>query len=312
MKILNSPPAAIYIIGAGAIDRALAVFLRNAEREVVLIRGSVDELAASTETICVSMPDQPLLTAAVAIKTFSDFGRMEGIVIVTTKSHGNRDIAQKLSSKGTRFPVVLLQNGLNVEQPFIDQRFTQLYRCVLFVTSQFTTGNIIRFKPVAACPVGVIKGDADELAAAVAQIDTPWLRFKPEAAIQPLIWKKVIINCVFNSVCPLLNIDNGIFHRDTTALDIAKRVGSECTEIARLCGVHINNEEVLETLLAISRSSDGQLISTLQDINNKRPTEIDTLNLEISRIAGNLHRDELVMETRLLGQLTALKSNINR
>jgi 2-dehydropantoate 2-reductase len=50
MKILNSPPAAIYIIGAGAIGRALAVFLRNAEKEVVLIRGSVDELAASTET----------------------------------------------------------------------------------------------------------------------------------------------------------------------------------------------------------------------------------------------------------------------
>lgn len=65
-------------------------------------------------------------------------------------------------------------------------------------------------------------------------------------------------------------------------------------------------------MLAISRSSDGQLISTLQDINNKRPTEIDMLNLEIVGIAEKLSAENLVTETRLLGELTAIKSRLNR
>jgi 2-dehydropantoate 2-reductase len=69
--------------------------------------------------------------------------------------------------------------------------------------------------------------------------------------------------------------------------------------------------EVEENLLNISRSSDGQLISTLQDIRNKRRTEIETLNFEIVRIARSLGKENTVKETRLLGELTKLKADLN-
>lgn len=121
----------------------------------------------------------------------------------------------------------------------------------------------------------------------------------------------MIVNCVFNSVCPLLSIDNGIFHRNNEALAIGKRIIKECIQVANACGVPLPEEEVTETLLAISRSSDGQLISTLQDINEHRPTEIATLNLEIARIAKELGMEDMVKETRLLGELTAIKSSLS-
>jgi len=71
-------------------------------------------------------------------------------------------------------------------------------------------------------------------------------------------------------------------------------------------------DEVVERLLLISKSSDGQLISTLQDINNKRPTEIETLNFEIVNIARRLNKENAVAETKLLGELTRLKSELSR
>jgi len=51
---------------------------------------------------------------------------------------------------------------------------------------------------------------------------------------------------------------------------------------------------------------------TLQDIKNRRETEIGTLNFEIVKIAKGMNKENLVMETGLLGELTKLKSDISR
>lgn len=42
---------------------------------------------------------------------------------------------------------------------------------------------------------------------------------------------------------------------------------------------------MLQNVLAISKMSDGQKISTYQDILNKRETEIETLNLAVAKAA---------------------------
>ena len=72
--------------------------------------------------------------------------------------------------------------------------------------------------------------------------------------------------------------------------------------------IEIHSDEVEKSLLQISKFSDGQEISTLQDIRNKRRTEIETLNPEIVRIARSLHKEEFVQKTKLLGELTRLKA----
>jgi 2-dehydropantoate 2-reductase len=143
-------------------------------------------------------------------------------------------------------------------------------------------------------------------------LNSPVFQFKAEPDIQATIWKKAIINSVFNSVCPLLETDNGIFHRDASVLGIAKRVIQECVAVAQESGIHLNAGEVEEGLLLISKSSEEQLISTLQDIRNKRKTEIETLNFAIVAVAKRLGKADMVMQTKLLGELTKLKSDLSR
>ncbi|RYG38785.1 MAG: ketopantoate reductase family protein [Chitinophagaceae bacterium] len=293
----------IYIIGAGAIGKALAVFLQNAGRRVMLLRGTVDDGSIQAQHIHVETADGTVQEAAIKTATLSAVDTLTGIIVLANKSYGNENLARLIRAKAGTSPIVLLQNGLGVEKPFIEKDFSGVYRCVLFVTSQSINEKLIRFKPVAVCPVGIEKGDVATLDWIVQQLHTISFGFRIEPEIQNIIWKKAIVNSVFNSICPLLQTDNGIFYRNADVLKIGRRVIAECVAVANLKGILLSAVEVEESLLQISRLSDGQLISTLQDIQNNRRTEIDTLNVEIVRIAESVGLGDRVNDTRLLGEL---------
>lgn len=302
----------IFIIGAGAIGKTLAVALKLSDKNVVLVRGSVDDGSRLVEKIEVFTNDGAKLEAEIEVDTLSRFSALDGIIVLTNKSFGNDSLARTLEVKTKNSPLVILQNGLGVERPFIDRDYPEIYRCVLFVTSQTIFANQIRFKPVTISPIGIIRGSKAKLQFVVEQLNSPVFQFKAETDIQTVVWKKAIINSVFNSICPLLEIDNGVFHREAQVLDIAKRVITECAAIAKENGIDLEVDAVVESLLLISKSSEGQLISTLQDIKNKRPTEIETLNFEIVKIARKSNKENAVANTKLLGELTRLKSELTR
>ncbi|AHM60684.1 ketopantoate reductase ApbA/PanE domain-containing protein [Flammeovirgaceae bacterium 311] len=300
----------IFIVGSGAIGRALAVFLTLNNRQVVMLRGSVDEGESYRSQVRVELMNQESLEATFQTSTLGSFSELDGLIVLTNKSYGNKRLSSLLKGKIKDAPLVILQNGLGVEQPFAEEGFPEIYRCVLFATSQITSAHTLSFKPVAESPIGVIRGGGAKLQAVVAQLSSKYFQFRLESDIQPIIWEKTIINCVFNSICPLLDVDNGIFYRNKDALNIAKRVIGECVEIAKGNAIKLDPDEILAKLLLISRSSEGQLISTLQDIKNGRETEIDTLNFEIVQAAAKIGKEELVKDTLLLGELTKLKAKI--
>lgn len=301
----------IYIIGSGAIGKALAAFLVHHKKQAVLIRGSVNDHVPDKERIIIRLNDQSEIVEEVDVFTLKHFETLDGIIVLTNKSFGNEKLAASLKEK-TNGPIVLLQNGLGVERSFLENNFPEIYRCVLFATSQFEANSKLRFKPVATSPIGIIKGNEQSLKYIVDEINTTLFPFKTETNIQHFIWKKAIANSVFNSICPLLETDNGIFHRDEAALSLAKRIVKECVTIAQQSNVLLTEQEVIDNILLISKASDGQFISTLQDIRNKRETEIDTLNFEFARMAEKIGRSEMASETKLLGELIKLKSDIHR
>ncbi|MEO6669854.1 MAG: ketopantoate reductase C-terminal domain-containing protein [Ferruginibacter sp.] len=302
----------IYIIGGGAIGKSLAVFLKLNNKKVVIIRGSVDDGSNSTENIEVEINKSKTVAADIEISTLTNYTALNGIIVLTNKSFGNEKLAMALSSKCKNAPIVILQNGLNVEQPFLDNGFSQIYRVVIFASSQELTKNKFRFKPVEPSPIGIIKGNAYTQEMIVKAISSVYFEFISVENILPLVWTKTIANCVFNSVCPLLETDNGIFYRNKSALKIAHDVIAECVAVAQHAGLSIEVEKVLDKLLQISRSGDGQLISTYQDIINKRETEIESFNFAIATIAKDLNVRQPVVQTSLLGELVKLKSEISR
>lgn len=302
----------VYIIGAGAVGKALAVLLQNEGRDVKLIRGRATEEARAREQINIQLLGGACIEQNLSIDTLSQYTKLDGTIVITTKSYGNSDIASALSKKIGKARVVLLQNGLQIEQPFISQAFDSVMRCVLFVTSQVVDANTVQFKPIRPSAIGVAHGSKDLLTEVVSLLNTPAFPFREEADIQPLVWKKAIINCVFNSICPLLETDNGIFHREKEVLELGMDIIREGMAVAQANGIHLQESDIVEQLLQISKTSDGQLISTLQDIIAKRPTEIETLNLAIAQMGNDLGNESMVQRNALLGKLIWWKSKLHR
>lgn len=298
----------IYIVGAGAIGKALAVFMKEENKKVLLIRGSVDDEPAEKSRISVRNQDGQLFQQEVITTTFSNLSSIDGIVLIATKTFSNTEIAQKLSGKKGKFSIVLLQNGLNIEAPFQD--FKEVYRCVLFSTSQVLPENNISFKTVTASPVGRIANNKTQTEEIVGQINTAQFGFRSEANIEKFVWDKVIVNCAFNSICPLLETDNGIFQRNKDAMRLAREIILECVSLAKEYGISLDKSDIEEKLLFISQKADGQLISTYEDIRKNRSTEIDSLNLEMARLADNMGKPDLTAKTKLLGELISIKSDI--
>ncbi len=302
----------IFIIGAGAVGKALAVFLKLEGKDVSIIRGSVDNQPNDRELIKVQMADDSILQAEIEISSLSDHSNFDGILVLANKSYGNEKLAESLLNRAKNNPIVLLQNGLGVEEPFMKLGFTKIYRAVLFTTCQLVSNNLVKFKPVAISQIGILKGKIVELQFVVNQINNTIFKFAVNENIQPIIWKKAIANCVFNSICPLIENDNGVFLRNDNVLELAKKVISECVKVAINQNINLTEKEVLDNVLMISKMSDGQLISTLQDIRNKRKTEIETLNFAIVNYAKQAGNELDVTTTKLLGELIKLKAELNR
>lgn len=296
-----------YILGAGAVGLPLAAYLADAGRSVVAVRTSRSDVPASTISVSVQNGANHI-SARVETSSLARLAKLDGTIVVAAKSYANQAIARELKAKAASGPLVILQNGLGVEKPFLDAGFAPIYRCVLYVTGQPVAEHSFTFRPVSASPIGVVSGDGAGLESCVEALSTSGFPFRAEANIERETWKKAIINAVFNSICPLLDADNGIFVRDPAAEQLAREVVSECVMLTDRLNLGLRERELMEQLLLISQRSDGQLISTLQDLRSGRPTEIEFLNLEIARVAGALQPPLELPRVELLGKMIATKS----
>lgn len=301
------PMDTIYILGSGAIGFPLAAYLANAGRTVVAVRTSRQDVPKGTITVTVRNGANRISTPVETI-SLSKLTSLNGTLVVTTKSYANQAIALELKDKAATGPVVILQNGVGVEKPFLDAPFSPIYRCILYVTSQATSDYDFTFRPVTSSPIGLVTGDQSGLQNCVEALTTDGFPFRSEANIQREIWKKAIINSVFNSICPLLEVDNGVFVRDEETANLAREVVRECVTLTDRRNLGLSESELMEQIMLISQRSDGQLISTLQDIRVGRQTEIEFLNLEIARVAAALQPRLDLPRVELLGKMILAKS----
>jgi 2-dehydropantoate 2-reductase len=300
----------IYILGSGAVGFPLAVYLTHAGRNVVAVRTSRNDVPKSTINVT-AQDGTNRVSAPIETISLSNLTSLNGTLVITTKSYTNPVIALLLKERKTTGPLVIMQNGVGVERPFLDAGFGAVYRCVLYVTSQPTSEFQFSFRPITASPIGVIVGSGAELAKCVAQLNTDGFPFRAESNIQKEIWKKAIVNSVFNSLCPLLDVDNNVFVRDEPTANLAQELVRECITLTDRLNVGLSETEVMEQIMRISTGSK-QLISTLQDIRNGRQTEIESLNLEIARLAASLQPPLYLPQTELLGKIILAKSALHR
>ena len=298
----------VYVIGAGAVGLSLAAALKSQGRKVVLVRSRPGaargiftteiRFGAGTEGVRVELDQVPLC----------EVEEFMGPVVLAVKSHANEEVAGELAKTRTCGDLVVMQNGLGVERPFLGCGFASVMRCVLYMTSQAKADGSVEFRQVASSPIGMVAGDADRLAGCIEALSTDLFSFHGEPLIEREAWGKTIINAAFNSICPLLESDNGLFARNPWAEGVARRIVAEGVALANTRGIALDEETLMHRVMAISRASEGVMISTLQDILAGRETEIRSLNLELARIGAEAEPRQVLPVTEAFGHLVMAKS----
>ncbi len=97
--------------------------------------------------------------------------------------------------------------------------------------------------------------------------------------IEPVIWKKLVANVACNPVAAITGMTSveALACEDTKAL--IKMLAEEVVEVAKAKGIYFPEmENIAEFVYEAFAGTKDNKVSMLQDVENKRRTEIDTLN----------------------------------
>lgn len=98
-----------------------------------------------------------------------------------------------------------------------------------------------------------------------------------EKSEEEMLWTKLCLNAAINPIGTLAKAENGMIMRDPGLKKIALEALKEATSVARKFGPFISDKKMRALLQKICPENSKQKNSTLQDIENGRPTELGQL-----------------------------------
>jgi 2-dehydropantoate 2-reductase len=115
--------------------------------------------------------------------------------------------------------------------------------------------------------------------------------FKAEAAdnVEGLLWGKLIVNAGINALTAVTRLKNGRLPEVTGTSLIMEELVREAEAVAAAKNIKLPYDDPLARVREVCRNTSGNIASMLQDVLNKKETEIDFIN------------GAIVMEGEMLG-----------
>lgn len=116
------------------------------------------------------------------------------------------------------------------------------------------------------------------------------------------VWTKLLVNVGINALTAIYRCPNGeLLKSDNTKNKLIAAV-KEGMAVAQAMGIQVEDDPLAMTL-DVCKKTSANLSSMLQDISNKRPTEIDSINGEIIAAGRKLNipvpvNEELVLKVK--------------
>jgi 2-dehydropantoate 2-reductase len=299
----------IAILGAGALGSVIGARLAEAGRSVELLttntahRDAIQDIGLTFETpegtrridIAATPPDAP--------------SRQPDLILLMTKT---KDIeaalaaARPMIERGAH--VLTLQNGLgNAERVA-----ALVLRARVFYGSTMTNGRMIAPGHVATQGTGTASFTALDPAglafAETAALEVPGFSLTFDAEADRILWRKAAFNCALNAICGLTMALVGRVGGTPSARQLAYDVAAEVVALANAEGIPITMDEVRAQMDRALDSHGTHKSSMMQDMEARRPTEIESLCGEVVRRAAT-HRIPVPLNTALAA-LVRLRSQV--
>ena len=97
------------------------------------------------------------------------------------------------------------------------------------------------------------------------------------ASAEFYVWKKLCLNSCGNALAGISQLSNHIYANDQDGFILLNRICAESVAVANACGIPIDYDE-MRAFVQATYYNQHHYVSMCQDIHNKRPTEIETIN----------------------------------
>ncbi|MEM1518408.1 MAG: 2-dehydropantoate 2-reductase [Nitrososphaerota archaeon] len=278
----------ILVVGAGALGLLISGLIAHNGGHVTLYSRRPEAIEhISKKGIRIITDNEEYVVRVKCIASIQKDNYYE-LAIVTVKSYDTETIAKLLAEKlNSQTFVLSLQNGLGNAEILASHLGKE--RVFPGITTQASTRlgiNEVYHAFNGLTIIGEYDGPPTERVRRIADfLSNNGVTCIVSENIWREIWFKVMVNSVINPLTAIMKIKNEGLLKISSIELLIKDILSEIISVAKLYGYEFNLNECYEKIIKIIQDTRNNKSSMLQDIENKRRTEIDSLNGMITKLA---------------------------
>jgi 2-dehydropantoate 2-reductase len=273
----------IAVMGAGAVGCYFGALLAKAGHEVELIARPAHVEAVQARGLALERQSG---TEHVRLAAGTEAAGVAGaeLVLLCVKSMDTETAGAAMAPHLAEGAVILsLQNGVGNAGRLAARLGRPVLPAAVYVAAEMAGPGHVRHHGRGELTLGA-GPKAEDMAALLTGAGIPT---EVSAAVETVLWTKLVVNCAYNAVSALARAPYGRILAAEGSETLLRNVVAECAAVAAACGIALPPDQ-LERTLAVGRAMPGQISSTAQDMLRGRPTEIGYLNGHVVRLGVEL------------------------
>jgi 2-dehydropantoate 2-reductase len=280
----------VCVVGAGTIGSLFAGHLARVVDVSVLTRRREHADALNDRGLHVT--GRSLIDARV--RATSDPAALDefDIGILACKGTDLEAVSSTLEGRFTNAVLMTVQNGLGAEEVVRRHGAWSLISAITFMSGTRRSDTEVEYVLDTPTWLGPYEATPVERAREVSDLlVSSGLRAEAFSDLRPAQWSKLVFNATVNGVAALTGLAHDFhFAAERKPTDLGRLVRAlieEGTAVAAAAGVELHDDPWEMNLLATRRGS-AHYPSMLEDVEARRPTEVDTINGGLVREAVRL------------------------
>ena len=282
----------IAVVGPGAMGCLIAGFLKMRTKEDIWLLDKYEERAGRIKNNSIRIEG---ISGAHQVKiditsSAKEIGRCD-LVIVCVKSYSTEEACKDIKELiGEDTHVLTLQNGIGNVQILNDHIGEE--KVVAGITNHGATllgvghtRHAGRGDTIIGKADGRLSGALKEISAILSKAG---FETKISKDIDSVIWSKLVINVGINALTAITRLNNGKLVEFEEPRALLRSAVQEAVKIVKRKRIKLAYDDPIQKAESVAKATGGNVSSMLQDVLNKKRTEIDFINGAIVRQGKSL------------------------
>lgn len=296
----------IVIVGAGAIGSLFGALL--AKNNTIVLVGRAPHVTTIQHNGLNINGKTHLHVKLSAVESVKDVPISPDLILLTVKSYDTEAaIKQTLPLIRDKTVVVSLQNGLDNMEKI--EHVVDKDRILAGVTTHgaiFSNPGVIRHTGKGRTVLGELNGTRSKrLENIVRLFNEAGIKTQVSDDVVKEIWAKAIINSSINPLTAFFSCKNGYLLENPLLHKIVEAISEESTNIAQAEGIKLTGPDMTQRTKEVIRDTARNYSSMLQSVQQRKKTEIDSINGKLVTI-GKQHRIDTSLNKILVELVTSL------